>query len=341
MGKTVRLKNGDFALPAYHTGVEVLFLLAEAINEVFSAKGVIDILDSSEQGDWIGLLRLLGQLSVDPQTRVGDISQIKNLWAIFFLHNDVKNLEPQILAIFEEVGDRCIFRAAVGRQTESYLDGANDSGHSIVRKILKKHSVVGLLPSAPVPVEVFYDGPGQMYCAGSHLWTNRIRLAYQPVPHALMGAIIADLVFAHEYFSHFVPKNKHLDATIREQWLVAALRGAMEDDRLVPYWKSRLWTPYRTALESHVTALAKIVQPDASVVRYSGLQGAAENLRVLDIRNGPAFWRLTAQILRSRSDPEVVDKASQIARHLAHGGVPPLTSSKVLNINDLYEILGL
>jgi hypothetical protein len=338
MGTTVQL-NSDFDLPAYRTGLEVLLLLAEAINEVFSSQQTMDLLDGSEHGNWIELLRLLGDLNVDPQCRVSQTTHIGDLWDAFFHQNDVKNLETQLLGVFQAVRDKSVARAKSGNPITVYLDATNKLGHNIVTKILKKRDVEQLITPDPIPVEVFYDGPGGQYCAGSSLWTNKIRWAYQPVPHSLWGALLADLVFAHEYLSHLVPRNKYLGSTVREQWLVAALRRALEEDKLVLYWKIRLWTPYRSALESHVTKLARILQPDASVVRYSGLQGAEENLRWLDIKHTKLFWRLTVEILRSKNDREIAAKAAHIAERLAHRGVPAIDERKVHSISELDEYL--
>jgi hypothetical protein len=339
MSKTVELTN-DFALPAYQAGIEVLLLLADAINEVFSATGIIDLLDGSEQGDWIELLSLLGKLNIDPQTRVSETRLIADLWETYFRQNDVRKLEEEVLGVLRMSRDKSVARASSGSSIVDYLNAANDSGHNIARQILKKHGVAQILPALPVPVEVFYDGPGEKYCAGSSLWTNQIRWAYQPVSHSLAGAILADLVFAHEYLSHLVPRNKHLGSTIREQWLVAALRQGLEDDKLAPYWKIRLWPRFRSALESHVTGLARILQPDASVVRYSGLRGAEEMLRAFSIKHTDLFWRLTKEVLESKNDPQLAFDAIQIARSLSNRGLPELRGRKIRTISDLAAIVG-
>lgn len=339
MSKSVELTS-DFALPAYRAGVDVLLLLADSIAEVFSAAGIIDLLDRSEQGDWIELLSLLGKLSTDSQTRVSETRLIADLWKAYFLQNDVQKLEEEVLGVFRAACDKSVARANSGSSSVGYLDAANKSGHNIARQVLERHGVARILPASPVPVEVFYDGPGEKYCAGSSLWTNEIRWAYQPVPHSLAGAILADIVFAHEYLSHLVPRNKNLSSTIREQWLVAALRQSLEADKLAPYWKIRLWPRYRSALESHVTALAKILQPDASVVRYSGLRGAEEMLRTFSIKHSVLFWSLTKEILESRNDPKLASDAMQIARGLANRGLPELRGRKVRTISDLAGIVG-
>jgi hypothetical protein len=339
MSSTVKLDPKDFALPAYKAGVEVLLLLAEAINEVFSSTGTIDLLDRSEEGDWIELLALLGKLTADPQTKIVETARIGELWDNYFRQNDVKKLEAEVLDVFQAARDMSVARATATSLTQ-YLDAANDWGHKTARQILKKHGVTQLLPASPVVVEVFYDGPGEKYCAGSSLWTKKIRWAYQPVSHALMGVVLADFVFAHEYLSHLAARNKHLSSTIREQWLVAALRQSLEDDKLGPFWKIRLWPRYRSDLESHVIALAKIVHPDASVVRYSGFQGAEEQLRVLCMKYPDLFWKLTREILASKNNSRLASDATQIAKGLANRGLPDLDTSKINKISDLAAIIG-
>lgn len=338
MAKTVTL-TGDFEVPAYRAGLEVLLLLAEAVHRVFSADGTIDLLDRSEQGDWVELLSLLGKLNVDSQTRITETIRIGDLWDSYLRTNDLRILEPKAVAVFQSARDSSIAQAIARVSIVDYLDKANHSGHDIARQILKKHGMAELLPASPVSVEVFYDGPGEKYCAGSSIWTNQIRWAYQPVAHALTGTVLADFVFAHEYLSHLAPCNKYLSSTIREQWLVAALRQGLEDDKLGPYWKIRLWPRYRSALESHVTGLARILQPDASVVRYSGLRGAEENLRVLSIKDRSLFWRLTREILESRDDARLAEDAMLIAKALAYHGVPDLSKNNIIGINDLARVM--
>jgi hypothetical protein len=340
MTTTVKLTD-DFELPAYRTGAEVLFLLANTIDEVFSSPGTIDLLDGSEEGDWIELLSLLGKFNVDPQTKISQSTRIGDLWDGFVRLNDIQKFEKEVIDTLHKARGVSVALATSGTSAFDYLDTANTAGHKIAKKILSKHGSARLLPAAPVSVEVFYDGPGERYCAGSSLWTNQIRWAYQPLPHALSGAVLADVVFAHEYLSHLAPRNKYLSSTIREQWLVAALRQSLEEDKLCPYWKIRIWPRYRHALESHVTGLARILQPDASVVRYSGLQGAEENLRVLSIRYPPLFWRLTKEILESDDDAKLAAEAVRVAKQLAYKGLPDLKRRKINSINSLAAMLDL
>jgi hypothetical protein len=331
--------TGQFDVPGYRTGLEVLVLLAEAVDGAFSSPGAVDLLDASEKGDWIDLLFLLGNLNVDSKTKVSDTKNIGDLWDAYLGTNDLKILEPRVLAVFQKARRSSIARATADGPIVNYLDAANRSGHNIAREILKKYGLATLLPSSRVPVEVFYDGTGETYCAGSHLWTNEIRWAYQALEQALPGVVVSEFVFAHEYLSHLAPQNKYLNSTIREQWLVAALRHGLETDKLGPYWKIRLWPRYRTALESHVTGLAKILQPDASPVRYSGLRGAEEALRSLSLMNPSLFEKLTREILASKDDTKLTTDAMRVAKALTYRGLPAVPRNNSLTISSLADIL--
>jgi hypothetical protein len=338
MPSTVQLTK-DFDIPAYLAGLEVLLHLAAAVTDAFSPKGIIDVLDASERGDWIALLFLLGKTHTDPQTRVVDTQRIDDVWQAYFLLNDVKHLEDQVLQILQQARAKSVASATAKHHIVSYLEVANDNGHSIAKQILKKHGLAQLLPAAPVQVEVFHDGSGTHYCAGTSRSTGQIRWAYQPLKHALPGTILADFVFAHEYLSHLVPRNKHLNSTIREQWLVAALHHSLDDGKLGPYWKLRLWPHFRSALVSHVTSVATIIEPEASPVRYSGIQGAEEALRTLSVKDGPFFWQLTKEILESDDDQSVALAGHTVAKSLTYRGLGCLKGVKQLKLQDLSTLL--
>jgi hypothetical protein len=221
------------------------------------------------------------------------------------------------------------------------LKEANGEGHKIAKSILAKHGIGGLLAASPVLLEVFYDGTGQEYCAGSSAVSKMIRWAYQPVQHALAGAMIAEHIFAHEYLSHLAPKNNHLDLTIREQWLVAALRGVLEEDAARPYWKNRLWEPYRGALEDHAVSVARLIDARASANDFSGYQGAERVLMALYNKDKALFWSLTVEILNQKPSDKLAEQALRVARRLTSRGTRGLNVSKVITLKELAELIGL
>ena len=82
---------------------------------------------------------------------------------------------------------------------------------------------------------------------GSSAMSEMIRWAYQPLHHALAGALIADRIFAHEIFVASSPKEQPLRSDNSRAVTGRGLRGVFEEDTGQPYWKNLLWEPYREA----------------------------------------------------------------------------------------------
>ena len=333
------VKLTGFRLPAYRVELDVLLFLARSLREALSAPKSIETFERSKNGSWLGILRIFGALLVNVQFAVYETAKIGNLWNTFLNLNSIKTLERELREILESARDDCVKTVQSGQDSLSELHWANEQGHAIVKRILAGQKLEGLLPANPLPVEAFYDAAGEKYCAGAHPWTDSIRWAYQHVAHALEGAIIADSLFAHEYLSHLVPRNHSLDQTIQEQWLVAALLGAMRDDQSRPYWKHKLWTPYRSALLSHVTEFAQKSVPDASPTSFAGCEGAEEVLSILYLTRKECFWRLTSEILNQETNTAEALKASKIACALASRGHSVLPDTKLFTLSDLYSIV--
>jgi hypothetical protein len=328
----------SFKIPGYRAGLEVLLFLSRSLRQVFSEQSVIETFERSRKSSWLKVVNVFGALKVDPEFTAYETAQISDLWDAFFRLNTIKQLEPELRAILGGARDKCVAAVNAKEDCLSELQHANEDGYAIVKSILIENGLEILMPPNPLPIEVFYDSAGQEYCAGSSPWTKIIRWAYQPVPHALAGAIIGEFLFAHEYLSHLVPKNNFLDQTIREQWLVAALRGAILEDPSRAYWKNKLWSPYRLKLLSHVEEIARKLTPDASPVSPSGCEGAEEVLSHLYIKDRESFWRLTSEILTQEPDQEAARNAAEVARTLANRGPSVLGHDKLFKLKDLQDI---
>jgi hypothetical protein len=336
MSNQVQLTE-SFKLPGYRAGLEVLLFLSRSLRKTFSEQGVIETFERSRNSSWLKVVNVFGALKVDPEFTAYETGQISDLWDAFFRLNTIKQLEPQLQVILKEARDKCLAAVNAKEDCLSELQLANKDGYAIVKSILIENGLETLMPPNPLPIEVFYDSAGQEYCAGSSRWTNIIRWGYQPVAHSLAGAIIGELLFAHEYLSHLVPKNDFLDQTIREQWLVAALRGAILEDSSRAYWKNKLWPLYRSKLLSHVEGVARKLAPDASSVSFSGCEGAEDVLSYFYIKDRESFWRLTSEILRQEPDQETARNATEVACTLSNRGPSVLGGNKLFKLNDLIE----
>jgi hypothetical protein len=340
MATTIRLTE-DFENPVHRAGLEIILLLAKALGEVLSKPGASDTFDRSEKGSWLEVILLLGQLETDRETAVYETAEIGKLWEKLLGLNSLAEYELELIELLKEARDKSIEYAKKADAGLTYLKEANEEGHKIAKSILAKHGIGGLLATNPVLLEVFYDGRGEEYCAGSSAMSKMIRWAYQPLPHALAGALIAEHIFAHEYLSHLAPRNNHLDLTIREQWLVAALRGALEEDTARPYWKNRLWEPHREAMEGHAVSVRRLVDARASANDFSGYQGAERVLMALFNKDKALFWSLTVEILHQKSNDKLAEQALRVARGLTSRGTKGLKLRKGMTLKELGELMGL
>jgi hypothetical protein len=330
----------DFGNPTHRDGLEIMLLLAQGLGGALSEPGAIEIFERSDSGSWLEVIKLLGKLQKDKETAIYEAKKIAKVWEKLFGLNSLAEYEPELIAILEKARDKCIVYSKDPGSGVAYLIRANGEGHKIAKSILEKHKLGHLLPDKPVFLEIFYDEAGKEHCAGSSLLTNMIRWAYQPLPHMLAGAILAEYIFAHEYLSHLAPKNEHLDLAIREQWLVAALRGVMEEDGSRPYWKNQLWDPYRTDLEGHAVAIAKLTDAQASANDFSGYQGVERVLNALYYKDRALFWSLTVEILGQKSDEKLAERALRVARGLASKGIKAISSGKHMKLKELEESIG-
>jgi hypothetical protein len=339
MRTNIRLTE-DFGNPTHRDGLEIILLLAKGLGEALSEHRAIEIFERSDSGSWLEVIKLLGQLQTDKETAIYETKKIGKLWEKLFGLNSLEDYEPELMTILGKARDKCVEYSEDPDSGLTYLRRANEEGHKIAKSILENHGLGRLLPSNPVLLEVFYDGTGQEYCAGSSLLTKMIRWAYQPLPHMLAGAIMAEYVFAHEYLSHRAPKNDHLDLAISEQWLVAALRGVMEEDGSRPYWKNRLWEPYRADLEGHAVGIARLTDARASANDFSGYQGVERVLNALYNKDRALFWSLTVEIVSQKSDEDLAEQALRVARGLVSRGTSAIPHRKRMTLKELDALIG-
>jgi hypothetical protein len=287
------------------------------------------------------VIQQLGRLQADPNSRVADKTKLDDLWTTFFGLNPIKNLyEPELISVLEECRKKSVAHANSSDDPLGYLERANGEGHDIARKILADCKLEKQLGAKPVGIEIFFDEPGEHYCAGTSRETKTIYWAFQPVPHGLAGVILAERILAHEYLSHLAPKNSLLDLTIQEQWLVSALKAALEADASKPYWKNRLWSPYHDALQSHAVETAqKLKRASAAPRRFSGYPGVLPVTDALYYKEPALSHALTTEILGQKESQELADLSLKVAKRLAAQGISHLDISKVKNLQGLLEEL--
>jgi hypothetical protein len=325
--------DSDFDAPALRAGVDVLLILARALRIAFSDPDIIDSLEHTEVS-CTRVAQILGSLVADPRFSLSNRDEISNIWQAFFLHNDIRTLPDDQRAILERIRDESLTLTKMGTDCLEDLHEANVQAHKLVRDILAKHRLQRLIPSSPVPIELKNDPTGAGYCCATSRLTGKIVWSYQQVSHALIGLILADLIFCHEYLSHLAPQNPYLGHAIREQWLVAALVGSLRENRSYPRWKVRLWPAYQRMLQDYIAQ-----SRSTALVRMFGYEGTEEASMLLYSSDPNLFWKLTVEILKHKSDPDHATLAAWIAFRLIGQDPKTLGRHKINSLKELQPYL--
>jgi hypothetical protein len=338
MPKTNVIFAPEFAAPSLHVGLEVMLLLAKTMREAFERDDAAGCLEG-ENYSWIDAIGWLGSAAAREVPQFQKVIEIADLWKSFLAKAEIRNLPRDSLAVLTRARNRSVNAARKKASRLSDFDVANATAYQKVRAVLTPHKIHDLLPLKPVSIDVVYDAEGKEYCASASRLTGKIRWAYQPqLAHLLHGLIILEYLFAHEYLSHLVPRNPHLDLTIQERWLVVALRRGIIHDPNESYWKRVLWTTYRNALVRYVQREEERLKPDSMVTSFFGASLVEDSALELYLANQPSFWGITTEVLGQGDDPVGAKRASKAVEGL--GRVQSqLNSNKVYKIKDLIELM--
>lgn len=326
----------DFNAPALRAGLDVLLIFARILRTTFSDPDKSNRLDQSNLS-CMKLAQVLGSLLADSGFSISNKSEIGDIWQAFFVRNEIKNLRDDQRAILEGIRDESIILMNTSTDCLEDFQEANVQAHKLVRDILVKHGLERLIGSSPVPIELKNDPSGTGYCAGASPLTGKIVWSYQQVSHALIGLILVDLIFSHEYLSHLVPQNPYLGHAIREQWLVSALVESLREESSYPRWKIRLWPAYQRMLRDHIARSSP--SSTANVVRTFGYEGILEMSMILHSIDADLFWRLTVEILEHQSDTEHAKLADGLAFKLIGHNFRSLIRHNIKSLNDLQSYL--
>jgi hypothetical protein len=128
--------------------------------------------------------------------------------------------------------------------------------------------------------------------------------------YSLYGALVAELILEHEYFSHLLPLNEHFSNGVCETWLLVALRDEHRDtdtDREQHLIDQFLWEKFRFDLSRHFD------KRDIELYGPLGLEGLASRMRF----HAPVlFWEFTLEILRTKNHLAFAHKVDELFEQL-------------------------
>jgi hypothetical protein len=241
----------------------------------------------------------LGECANDQLGQTSPLEDVGRAWNQFFNSVEVTKLSPKILNELRGARQESLGSSSIREIVEGDLTVAHEKGHLLVKSILESNGLHSRF-CEPASLCVSYDHEAKYYCAATSPATGQIRWVHQPVAHALYGALVPDLIFAHEYLSHLIPRNPLLDRSIQETWLVAALTEWLEaygdpvEDRA---WRRQVWFQMREELRKHLIRKGLLRDTRQDQVRLDGLFGVYEFALVLYGASQPIFWRLTGEML--------------------------------------------
>jgi hypothetical protein len=282
----------DFKSPAVEASFRSLFSLAHAL-----LPRILDL--SREPGALRQVVFRLGLCALDQFGKSGPTKDLDRAWIQFFNYEDIGKLSQKVLKSLEAAHADSLRFAGEQDTVISDLTTAHQRGHLLVKSMLESNGLRSLF-CEPASLVVSYDHTAMYYCAAASPLEHQIRWVHQPVPHSLHGALFPDLIIAHEYLSHLIPRNPRLDKSIPEVWLIVALIQWMEDhwepseDRA---WRRQLWFHLREAIRAHLMKHASLKDTREDQARLEGVSGVYEFALLLYGKSQPSFWKLTGAML--------------------------------------------
>lgn len=280
-------------VPADESGLQSLFVLARVLRPRLAKI-------NREPGALKRVIDTLGLYSKAQLGKTGSASDLLRAWAQFFNDVNITSLPKELIQSLETAQDES--RTLANDNVELFredLAAAHQKAHAFVLSMLESNGLKALSPK-PALLRIVEDHAATRYCAATNRLKYEISWAHQPVKHALHGALLAELVIAHEYFSHLVARNPYLDRSIPEGWLNVGLLEWFEryGDPEPRAWMRRLWLFLCDALRDHLvrqTFASDTVQSQAAM---EGIYGVKEFAISLYGKSSPIFWKLTGEILK-------------------------------------------
>jgi hypothetical protein len=333
--------HSSFEDSAVQAQYRVLLALADGLRHVLSQAGTTRTLEAANLSvnELVTHVGLVAAQHI--QDGVENAAEIEGIWNSCLAYPKISQASAACGKLLEAARTQSRVRLK-SPAPFSELEARNHAAFQFIEEILSTHGLGRLMPAEPAVLELFYDGDAKHFCAGSSRIAKRIRWAYQPVAHAVKAILLSELILAHEYLSHIVPLNSHLDQSVREGWLGAALLETMHVTPAIETWKRLLWADYREDLYRRLLKIWEARPIAATSVRFEGLQGVEDQAIRLHSRSRAQFWRLTGLLLEQGDSAEAAaDITSMMDQmvNLAERAIGLLVEHKSMTIVGLLDNL--
>lgn len=283
--------DGAFGAPTPAASLQLLTTVGSALRPRLRALTELD--DDAREIDWTEILTTLARVLAQHLEQVENVAELATFWRHARGVPAIAKLGDAASALLDGVQNASGSDIKTVDDCVELFHTFNRTGFDLASGLIADRNLGASPGRAPVDFSIVWDPSCDYYCAGTTRADRRIVWAHQPVQHGLYAALIPELVFAHEYFSHLTPRNPRLSRTVTEVWLVDALkRQVSQSAGADAYWQAVVWELLRDALSG--------ANPSRSVaheVRRNGLFGVDTVASLLYGNSPAAFWRLTRLIV--------------------------------------------
>ncbi|MBI1749802.1 MAG: hypothetical protein HY234_09125 [Acidobacteria bacterium] len=306
-----------FTAPAVLAKLKALLLLARALQPQLRRL----CLTADFRENPINSLEIIRKLGGYYQNNVESIEEPDNVmavWGQFEQDLEINRLPRTVAPVLADIREALETHLAGSEDPIVLLAQANQSGYELLRSILHAYGLGELLPPAPARLFLDYDPKLESYCASTSRADGQIHWAFHLRGYALSGAILGDLVFAHEYLSHLVPRNRYLSRDITEGWLVVALCEEVREKALdfeEARWKLALLDIFRNDLAEVVTQVRRATSGQ-SLLPFTSKASVTALARSLYFHSPQTFWRLTQAILTLRGQSEEAESVDELLEEI-------------------------
>jgi len=292
-----------FVAPIVRAQFDVLMVLAQAI-----APSLPDLYRAAT--NWNRVVVAMADSFARQIENVATIDDANAIWGQVLLDLQVRRLAPAAATVVESITRRLEATIAASYDGAEYLVSRHDAAVQWVRGLGGRYGLAALENAVVYPIRAHYNPKGDDYCASSSLYANEIGWNLQLVERSLYGVLILEMLFAHEYLSHMLPRNNFLSKNVREIWLSAALYWEYVDhlqDKAAKQVTKYLWEKFRRELGRHF---------DPDDIAFFGpleLDKLAETIR---FSSEETFWEISRAILECADERENAQAVDAFFRDL-------------------------